>query len=87
VRSSAIASEPPPHPFLTWLTIGAALLITAHNFARDKLPRLWLTASDRLINPVLFVIDRLHDGLVGDYVTWIIAGLALFALSFAAVNG
>ena len=37
---SAIASEPPPHPFLPWLTFGAALLIAAHNLARDKLPRL-----------------------------------------------
>ena len=84
---SAIASEPPSHPFLPWLTVGAALLIAAHNLSRDKLPRLWLAASDRLINPLLLVIDRLHSGLIGDYVTWIIAGLALFALSFAAVNG
>ena len=68
---------------MPWLTIGAALLIAAHNLARDKLPRLWLAASDRLVNPLLFVADRLHDGLVGDYVAWIIAGLALFALSFA----
>jgi len=36
---------------------------------------------------VLFVIDRLHDCLVGDYVTWIIAGLAFFAMSFAAISG
>jgi multicomponent Na+:H+ antiporter subunit D len=84
---AAIRPEPPPHPFVPWLTIGLALLIAAHDLGRDKLPRVWLAAADRLVNPLLFVVDRLHDGLVGDYVAWILAGLALFALSFAAVSG
>ncbi|MGH7036914.1 MAG: proton-conducting transporter membrane subunit [Stellaceae bacterium] len=38
----------------------------------------------RLIDPVLTVVDRLHNGLIGDYAVWIIIGLALFSLSLFA---
>jgi hypothetical protein len=30
-------------------------------------------------------LQRLHSGRVGDYVAWMAAGLALFAIAFALV--
>jgi hypothetical protein len=40
-----------------------------------------------LLMPLSVVIDRLHNGVVGDYVAWIVVGLALLSLSFAAIAG
>ncbi len=82
----AIPPLAPPHPFVPWLTIGLTLLIAAHDLGRGRLPRLgWRSAI--ALAPLFVVIDRLHNGLVGDYVAWIAVGLALFSLSFAAVGG
>jgi hypothetical protein len=33
---------------------------------------------------VFGAIDRTHDGVVADYVVWILVGLTLFAVSSAA---
>jgi multicomponent Na+:H+ antiporter subunit D len=70
-----------------WLTVGLAILIAGHDLSRARLPRLWLRVSDRWLMPLSVVIDRLHNGVVGDYVTWIVVGLALLSLSFAAIGG
>jgi multicomponent Na+:H+ antiporter subunit D len=73
------------HPFVPWLTIGLAILIAAHGLGRARLPRSWRRTLDRLLSgPVLGAIDRAHDGVVGDYVVWILIGLALFSVSSAA---
>jgi len=39
--------------------------------------------SGAISRPLFAALDWLHSGLVGDYVAWIVAGLALFALAFA----
>src|SRR5579883_2197284 len=83
----AVPDVPPSHPFIPWLTIGLTLMIAAHDLGRSRLPRLWLALSDRALAPLFVVVDRLHNGLVGDYVAWIAVGLALFSLSFAAIGG
>jgi multicomponent Na+:H+ antiporter subunit D len=79
--------EAAPHPVVPWLTVGLAILIAGHDLSRARLPRLWLRVSDRLLMPLSVVIDRLHNGVVGDYVAWIVVGLALLSLSFAAIAG
>jgi multicomponent Na+:H+ antiporter subunit D len=76
-----------PHPFVPWLTIGLSLLIASHDLARAKLPKAWLKFSDALVNPVLIVVDRLHNGLIGDYVTWMVLGLAAFSISLFIWSG
>lgn len=81
-----VPPTPPPHPFVPWLTIGLAILIAGHDLARARLPEIWLAVSDRAIRPLFVVIDRLHNGVVGDYVAWIVVGLALFSLAFAAIG-
>jgi multicomponent Na+:H+ antiporter subunit D len=77
---------PAPHPFVPWLTMGLSILIAGHDLSRARLPRLWLAVSDRALAPFFIVIDRLHNGVVGDYVAWIVVGLALLSLSFAAIG-
>ncbi|WGR93113.1 NADH-quinone oxidoreductase subunit E [Bradyrhizobium sp. ISRA443] len=75
------------HPLLPWLSMGFALVIAGHDLARDRLPGLWLRVTDRTLRPLLALIDGLHDGVVGDYVAWIVVGLAAFSLTFAVVGG
>lgn len=67
--------------------MGFALVIAGHDLARDRLPGLWLRVTDRTLRPLLALIDGLHDGVVGDYVAWIVVGLAAFSLTFAVVGG
>ena len=82
-----VPKQPSPHPFIPWLSLGLSLLIAAHDLGRSRLPRAWLAASDRALAPLFIIIDRLHDGVVGAYVTWIVVGLALFSVSFVAASG
>jgi hypothetical protein len=62
-----------------------AVLIAVHDLFRAWLPRSWLRGTERVLSGSVFAaIDRTHDGLVGDYVVWILVGLALFSVSSAA---
>ncbi len=69
----------PPHRFLPWLSLGLSLIIAAYDLWRDRLPAWLVSGTDRLSAPVFRAITRLHSGIVGDYVAWITAGLAVFA--------
>jgi hypothetical protein len=67
-----------------WVTLALAVLIAVHDLARDRLPASWLRVTKRVLaGPVFAAIDRTHDGVVGDYVVWILVGLALFSVSSA----
>jgi multicomponent Na+:H+ antiporter subunit D len=73
------------HPFVPWVTLGLSVLIAAHDLGRARLPRSWLRGVERVLaGPVFAAIDRTHDGVVADYVVWILIGLTLFAVSSAA---
>jgi multicomponent Na+:H+ antiporter subunit D len=73
------------HPLVPWLSLTLAMLIAAYDLAGEWLPRRWRGASERaVIAPLCEAIDRTHDGVIGDYVVWILIGLALFTLSSAA---
>jgi len=83
--ATAAAVPAPSHPFVPWLTLGLAILIAAHELGHAWLPRSWSRTSRRVLSgPVFTAIDRAHDGVVGDYVVWILIGLALFSVSSAA---
>ena len=70
---------------MPWLTLGLSVLIAAYDLGRGRLPRRWRPAGERLLSgPTLGAIDRAHDGVIGDYVVWILIGLALFSVSSAA---
>ncbi len=52
------------------------------DLALDGLRRAaWLTS------PIFTAVDRLHDGIIGDYVAWIVFGLALFSVSVLVIGG
>jgi len=51
-----------------------ALAIAAFGLSRYGLP---------VVPAVSDALQGLHSGLIGDYIAWIMAGLALFAVMFA----
>ena len=82
--SGAISPLPePPHPFAPWLSFGLALAIAAFDLTRRHLPKPMNRASDLVSEPIYRGLHRLHNGVVGDYVAWIVGGLALFAVVMA----
>jgi len=81
----AVAPASSAHPLVPWLTLGLTVLIAVHELARDRLPGSWLRVTECVFTgPVSAAIDRTHDGVIGDYVVWILVGLALFSVSSAA---
>ncbi len=78
---------PPPvdlasaSPALAWVSVALALAIAALNLFRERLPQPLTRSADLLTRPALKGIKALHSGLVGDYVTWIVVGLAVFAVA------
>lgn len=81
---AAVAVPSPPHPFVPWLTLGLSILIAGYDLGRGALPRSWRRAGERALSGPLFAaIDRMHDGVIGDYVVWVLIGLAVFSVSSA----
>lgn len=73
----------PSFNWLPWASVGMALLIATYDLTRDRIPRGVVSTAERLSSPVANALQALHSGLIGDYVTWIVVGLGLFALTFA----
>jgi multicomponent Na+:H+ antiporter subunit D len=71
--------DPDPHPWLPWVTLGLAAMIAAYNFWRHRLPRFLNRALEVSSFPLFIALDRVHTGLIGDYVAWIAFGIALLA--------
>lgn len=74
---------PPGASWPSWLCVLAALLLAAASLFRRRLPSGAERLSGGLTGALQRVLDRLHSGLVGDYVTWLLVGLAAFTLAFA----
>ena len=67
-----------------FLGLCVALGVAALQLSRGYFPRPVAGASDRLSGPIFEVLDRLHNGIVGDYVAWLLSGVVVFggALAF-----
>lgn len=65
-----------------WVSVALALMIAGFNLARGDLPRRLPQAVDAGLRPLFWSVQKLHSGLIGDYVTWLVVGLALFAGAF-----
>lgn len=84
--ASLPAESPSHHPFLPWLAVGLSVLFAALDLGRKWLPRLINSISRGITDsPPLTALDRTHDGVIGDYVMWILVGLAILALGCAIV--
>ncbi|MBV9812861.1 MAG: NADH-quinone oxidoreductase subunit E, partial [Acetobacteraceae bacterium] len=70
---------------LPWIFVAFAVAVAAWELGRGHLPRLLVRGTDAVLNPALAALQALHSGLVSDYVTWIVVGLAGFAVAFALV--
>jgi len=49
-----------------------------------RIRRLMFLLACLCVLPVLNLLSTIHSGLIGDYVAWLMLGLALFTLAFAA---
>ncbi len=76
---TAVPLPAPPHPFVPWLSLGLGITVAAYDLWRSVLPASAVNAVDRLSAPLFAAMLRLHSGIIGDYVTWITVGLAMFA--------
>ena len=63
-------------------TVGA-IALAAFALSRDRLPALLNRTSDSVTGPLFHGLRLLHSGLVGDYVAWIVVGIAGFAVVLA----
>jgi multicomponent Na+:H+ antiporter subunit D len=77
-----------PAPYLSWIAVGLALLIAVYDLSRRHLPAMLTRAAGATFHPLYSALDAWHSGLVGDYVTWIVIGLALMAgcIAFASAG-
>lgn len=77
-----IAVEPTSWP---WLAVAGAVVLAVYHLSRRQFPDKLRHAIDRATRPVGDVLHGLHSGLIGDYVTWVVVGLAVFVIAFAIV--
>jgi multicomponent Na+:H+ antiporter subunit D len=65
-------------------TVGA-LAFAALGLYRRRLPAAWRRSSGRVAKRPVASLKALHSGVVGDYVAWLTAGVALLGGLFAVV--
>jgi hypothetical protein len=79
MRQTSVADLPRGPSWTVWLSLAFALGTAAFALFRDRLP----DRVDRSVRTTQSVptraLETLHSGLIGDYVTWLAAGLALMA--------
>jgi multicomponent Na+:H+ antiporter subunit D len=73
----------PPRTPLAWLSVLLALAIAGFNLLRQRLPENLPKLVDMSLKPVFAVVQKLHSGLIGDYIAWVTVGLAMFTIAFA----
>ncbi len=62
-----------------WLALSGVVLTAALALFRERLPKALPAAADGLLKPVFVGLDRLHTGVVNDYVVWMALGIAMLA--------
>ncbi len=78
-----VLPESAAQSWLPWATTALAVLVAALDLWRPSLPSAFVKATDRVTGPALDALNALHSGLIGDYVAWTAAGLALLVAAFA----
>lgn len=89
ILGEAVAARVPPVSSLyapsqsgaSWISVCGAILIAILGLSRAALPRRIVRAWDLLLAPIT-LLQRLHNGTVGEYIAWSLAGLAVLALMF-----
>jgi multicomponent Na+:H+ antiporter subunit D len=91
--SAAILANAPPQsvrlppqrpgdlvPWLPWSTVAIALVIAGFDLSRRSLPKGLVKGVNKGTAPILSAMQAIHSGLIGDYVTWLVVGVALFSI-------
>ncbi len=78
-----VATPEPPSSVMPWISVVLAMLLAGYGLNEGAMPPILRRAVSGVLDRPLLVLRLLHSGLVGDYVTWLVAGLALFAVAFA----
>jgi multicomponent Na+:H+ antiporter subunit D len=69
--------------WLPWLSLFLTVALAASELLRDRFPKGVLVARDAMLRPIFYGVRALHTGLVGDYVVWLMLGIAGFACALA----
>ena len=67
---------------LAWLSVSLALILAAYALSQQHLPGVLTRGVRRVLDVAGAGLDYLHSGAVGDYVAWLVVGLALFTAAF-----
>ena len=68
---------------LSWISVAIAMGVAAFDLNRRTMPGVLTAIGDALTAPAWKWLQPIHSGLIGDYVAWLAAGVALFAMIFA----
>jgi multicomponent Na+:H+ antiporter subunit D len=69
--------------WLPWVSIFLAISVAALELLRDRFPKRVQIARDAALAPIFYGIRSMHTGLVGDYVLWLMLGLAGMSIALA----
>ena len=75
-----------PRDALAWITVTLAVVVAGYDLSRQHLPRLATGAAKAAFQPLQRLLEAWHSGLVGDYVAWIVFGLAAIVGWFALLS-
>ncbi len=67
---------------LPWVAVGLALLLAGFDLLQPRLPGPITAVTGLVTRPLGAGLGYLHSGAVGDYVAWLVVGLALFTAAF-----
>ena len=62
-----------------WLALFGTAATAGLALFRDRLPHALATSADGLLKPLFEGLNRLHSGVVNDYVVWLALGIAMLA--------
>ena len=66
---------------LAWVSVGVALCVAGCSLWWQDMPRALTGTITRVLEPVSRGLGNLHAGAIGDYVAWLVAGVAMFTVA------
>jgi multicomponent Na+:H+ antiporter subunit D len=64
-----------------WLSVGAAVVIAGYQLFRASLWNRLSFVAKTVSAPFAAALEAVHSGMVGDYIVWVVAGLAALAVA------
>jgi multicomponent Na+:H+ antiporter subunit D len=82
-RVADVMTPPTPHTLWTsgYLSGGGAILIALYALFGIELPQF----IAKIVDPAVKFVNKIHSGRIGDYITWLVVGVAVYGLVLTAV--